>query len=364
MVVDIYNPQHLEQLALVQDEPASFRRDTVRYATEVINEQLSRGDFFMCASSKQRDFWLGQLSGLGRVNADNYEDDPTLDKLLAVVPFGLPEEPPVRTCQAVKGVLAGIGETDELVLWGGGIYNWFDPLTLIRAIDQLRHRRPRVRLLFMGLRHPNPVVEESRMASEARALAGSLGLDGKYVFFNEDWVAYDDRQNFLLEAEVGVSTHMLHLETAFSFRTRILDYIWAGLPIVATTGDSFADLIASEQIGVTVPPGDVASLAEAINRLLDDRDFAATCRANLAHVRPRFVWDEVLTPLVEFCRSPRPARDRAWPEPTPPAAEPQPSVPSVRRNLEIAGEHFHAGGVRQVLTRARSRIGRTITGRS
>ena len=47
------------------------------------------------------------------------------------------------------------------------------------------------------------------------------------MFFNEDWVAYDDRQNYLLEADVGVSTHLDHVETEFSFRTRILDYLWA-----------------------------------------------------------------------------------------------------------------------------------------
>ena len=62
------------------------------------------------------------------------------------------------------------------------------------------------------------------------------------MFFNEGWVDYDDRQNYLLESDIGVSTHLDHIETAFSFRTRILDYLWASLPIVATAGDSFADI--------------------------------------------------------------------------------------------------------------------------
>jgi hypothetical protein len=42
---------------------------------------------------------------------------------------------------------------------------------------------------------------------------------------------------------VGVSTHRDHLETRLSFRTRMLDYIWAGLPIVCTDGDHFASLV-------------------------------------------------------------------------------------------------------------------------
>ncbi len=44
------------------------RRNVVRSATEVLNEQLARGDLFLCASAKQRDFWLGQLAAVGRVN--------------------------------------------------------------------------------------------------------------------------------------------------------------------------------------------------------------------------------------------------------------------------------------------------------
>ena len=43
-------------------------------ATDVLNEQLARGDFFLCASDKQRDFWLGQLAAVGRINPVTYDD--------------------------------------------------------------------------------------------------------------------------------------------------------------------------------------------------------------------------------------------------------------------------------------------------
>ena len=90
---------------------------------------------------------------------------------------------------------------------------------------------------------------------------------------------YDDRQNFLLEADIGVSTHLDHVETEFSFRTRILDYLWASLPVVATGGDSFGDIIDARGVGLTVPPGDVDALEDALFRLLDDAELAASCRA-------------------------------------------------------------------------------------
>ena len=40
-------------------------RPSADVTVEVLNEQLARGDYLLCASEKQRDFWLGQLAGAG-----------------------------------------------------------------------------------------------------------------------------------------------------------------------------------------------------------------------------------------------------------------------------------------------------------
>jgi hypothetical protein len=104
---------------------------------------------------------------------------------------------------------------------------------------------------------------------------------------------------------------MSHLETTFSFRTRILDYLWAGLPMVVTDGDSFAELVATEGLGIVVPAQDAAALESAIERVLYDEPFAAEVRANVERVREQFVWERTLAPLVEFVRAPRRAVDHA-----------------------------------------------------
>ncbi|MBV8234240.1 MAG: glycosyltransferase family 4 protein, partial [Acidimicrobiia bacterium] len=342
------------------------RRKAVKGATEAINDQLGRGDFFMCASTKQRDFWLGQLSSVGRINPTTYDTDESLESLVTVVPFGLPEVAPRHDRQVLKGVVPGIGPNDKVVLWGGGVYNWFDPLTLLRAVDRLRHRRPDVRLFFLGLRHPNPDVPEMRMAVATRELAHELGLTDQHVFFNEDWVAYEDRQNYLLEADVGVSTHLDHVETAFSFRTRILDYFWAGLPVVATGGDALAELIETRSLGVTVPPGDVEALEEALFRLLADEEFSTLCRKNIDGIAGEFTWTKVLDPLIRFCRDPHRAPDLAATEPEAlreriPSRLREPRVRRsgsgrIREDVALARDYFRAGGLRMVIRKARSRL--------
>jgi glycosyltransferase involved in cell wall biosynthesis len=363
LVADIYDPLHLEQLEQGRDGGEEARRRAVRTSTEVLNEQLMRGDFFLCASGKQRDFWLGQLSALGRVNPPNYDEDATLRSLISVVPFGISDASPEHTRPAVKGVIPGIGPDDKVVLWGGGIYNWFDPLTLLRAIERLRRREPAVRLLFMGLRHPNPDIPEMRMAVATRALADELGLTGTHVFFNEGWVSYDDRQNYLLEADVGVSTHLSHLETALSSRTRILDYLWASLPVVATEGDVLADMVESRRLGVTVPAGDVDALEEALFRLLDDEGFRKTCRENVAALAPELAWSRVLAPLVEFCRRPRRAPDLLVAETAGRLRHdlaPGPRARGWRNDLRIAADHLREGGPALLGAKAWARVRRRM----
>jgi len=354
LVVDIYDPFHLEQLEHGRDADPHVRVDVVASTVAILNEQLARGDFFVCASEKQRDFWLGQLAGVGRINPLTYDNDPALDALIAVAPFGIDNDPPVKTAPAIKGVVPGIGPDDEVVLWGGGIYNWFDPLTLIRAVDRLRQRRPGVRLFFMGMRHPNPDVLEMRMAVAARQLAGELGLTGSHVFFNEGWVPYGERQNFLLDADVAVSTHLDHVEAAFSFRTRVLDYIWASLPIVSTGGDALAALVESKALGLTVPPGDVHALEDALFRVLDDKALAAASRQNAAALIPTLRWSAALEPLLAFCRSPRRAPDLVDAD----------AGPRLRRTAAVAGRE-RRGAVHDLRSAARlarrGRVGHLVS---
>jgi GT2 family glycosyltransferase/glycosyltransferase involved in cell wall biosynthesis len=367
LIVDVYDPLHLEQLEQGRDKTLERWNDQVKDSTEALNHQLVLGDFFLCASERQRHFWLGQLAALGRVNAYTYSRDDELDSLIAVVPFGTPAEPPVAAHHAIKGVVPGIAKSDKVIIWGGGIYNWFDPETLIQAVGELAKRHKNVRLFFMGVKHPSAHVPEMSAVSRARAVAAQLDL-GKHVFFNETWVPYEDRQNFLLDADLGVSTHFQHLETTFSFRTRILDYLWAGLPMVSTEGDSFADLIEKEGLGAIVPERDAGALAAALEELLFDHAAGAAARANVRRVRANFTWERVLTPLVEFCRNPIRAVDQPRVAGLAPKTATKLAATSsgkrssnhsgVRRDVDRISYYMRNGGPSAVVERMRARLER------
>ncbi len=228
-----------------------------------------------------------------------------LSRLVSVVPFGLPGEPPRRDGRGLRGVVPGIGPDDKVVLWGGGVYNWLDPISLLRAVERLSRRVPELRLVFIGMRHPNPDIPAMRVASELQELSASLGLTGKHVFFNAGWVPYGERADFLLDANVAVSTHFDHVETRYSFRSRVLDYLWAGLPMVLTEGDVLAEEIANAGLGATVPAGDDRALEDALARMLANPPPAE----RFAAAAQRHTWDCAAQPLLDFCRSPTRAPD-------------------------------------------------------
>ncbi len=364
LVADLYDPIHLEQLEQAKDLPPGEREVAVAEATRVLNETIARADLMLCASEKQRDFWLGQLAGQGRVNPRVYDEDETLSSLLAVVPFGVADEPPVQKRHAIRGVVPGIGPDDKVIIWGGGVYNWFDPLTLLRAIEVLAKRHGDVRLFFLGLTHPNPGVPKMRVAWEMRELADELGLTDRVVFFNEGWVPYGERADYLLDADLGVSTHLTHIETQFSFRTRILDYLWASLPIVATEGDTFADLITEHRLGRVVPAEDVDALVDALEALLYDEAAASAARERVAAFAEQFHWSAALRPLVDFCREPRRAADLSVRRPAVATSDSRTVRPTRRLGFvgsaRLALAYFKVGGVREVGRRVIGRLNRTL----
>lgn len=355
IVIDLYDPIQLEQLEQLRDLEPEMRRTTIDLTVRLFNSQIARGDFFLCANEPQRSFWLGVLAAMGRINPIVYDSCPDLTDLIAICPFGVTDDAPVHKHAVARGVTDGISGDDKLVLWAGGVYNWFDPLTLVRAIAKLSVTRPDVRLLFMGMGHPSASSETMSMAQKTRDLADDLGLTDKYVFFNEGWVAHSERSSYLLEADVGVSTHPVHVETRFSFRTRILDYLWAGLPIVVTEGDGFAELIGRERAGVSVPAHDVDALADALEECLYDRRASLEYSSNSRRLAEEFRWSRTLAPVVAFCASPRRAPDagidqrRIIRQAVPPA---NPFSRAVMRMREVGSE----GGISSIFRRSARRI--------
>ncbi|HUH07806.1 MAG TPA: hypothetical protein VML96_08365, partial [Egibacteraceae bacterium] len=137
---------------------------------------------------------------------------------------------------------------------------------------------------------------------------------------------------------------------------------WASLPIVATQGDSLSRLVTTHGLGLTVPAEDVDALAEAIRRLREDKDLYASCQSSVEALAPEMTWEKALAPIMDFCRRPHRAPDKAGR----PATYVRGGTAGLGRSARYYARRFFAyyrsAGAKTALTHARNftraRLGR------
>jgi glycosyltransferase involved in cell wall biosynthesis len=340
VVIDLYCPETLETLELLGaggGRAGLVRRQHTATTIDRLHAALRTGHHFMCASEAQRDLWLGSMLALRLIAPALYDRDPDLREVIDLVPYGVPDSPPdPSTGGGPREAIPALGADSEIVLWNGGIWKWLDAETAIRAIAALNERRPGARLVFMGTTAKHPAAAASTEA--ARRLAGELGLLGSVVHFHDSWVPYGERGAWLAQAACLLSTHAEHLETRFAYRTRLLDGLWAGVPIVCTAGDDLAERVEREGLGEVAAPGDWEWLSAGLEDVLENGRDAYT--ANLRAAAAAQTWSNVSERLARWASLP------------PPTARPGDDREALRPPLaQRVREAAYLGGGRALLAR-------------
>lgn len=312
LVADIYDPFVLENLFIHAGRPDKDRDAIHAHDLRVANRLLLTADHFLCASERQKDLFIGALMSLNRIDPAFADGGPDIDRLISVVPFGIDGG---GTAEAGGGesldLCPGLGRDDILLLWGGVLTPWYDPYSLLEALAVARRSDPRLKLLFLSTGHPNPAIPRWTTGDETRRLVDANPLLRGAVYFNDGWIPYQERGRYFRRADIGVSIHKTHFETRYAFRTRMLDYIKHGCPILCSEGDYFADLTAREGLGVVVGSGDREAIARGILELAGNPGLRAEIRSRMEKIRPRFQWSEAAAPLLAWCKDVPPALPEA-----------------------------------------------------
>ena len=265
VIYDLFDPVLLELREMYGRRPSLRQR--LHFVAEQMRLQsaLSQGDLFIVATPQQRELYAG--------------------KPMIEVPFG------------TESAGRSAGTTPEnLILWGGGTWEWLDPRTAVDAVVRVNREGLSCRLLFLGRTRPNRALADRRRDSRFDEL---IAAGQPYVTANAEWVPYRDRFSWLHRSKVAMMLHRPTAEAHYSIRTRLFDAIGAAVPVIATEEGFAAELVANEGLGIVVPPGDVGAVAAAIRKLLEDDTLHAACVSNLERIRPKFAWAEVTRPLVE-----------------------------------------------------------------
>jgi glycosyltransferase involved in cell wall biosynthesis len=131
-------------------------------------------------------------------------------------------------------------------------------LELVQAFDILRARRPELRLLLVGDREqgdPLPAGVQERLERDPQIVCTG-------------WVA-DPAPYYPLMSVYCLPTHRE------GFPNSVLEAHASGLAVVTTTATGAVDAVEDGVTGLLVPPANAAVLAQALERLLADRPWAA-----------------------------------------------------------------------------------------
>jgi Glycosyltransferase len=267
VVYDLFDPVLLELREMYGRRPSMRQRIHFEAERWRVRRAMSEGDLLIVAAPRQRELYRGATG-------------PIIE-----IPFGIEE---VR--------VAAPSERENVVLWGGGTWEWLDPATAVEAVVAVNRRGIDCRLLFLGRARPNQHVVDRRREDRLDEL---IAEGGKFVEANDSWTPYADRLSWLRRSKVAIMLHRPTAEAAYSVRTRLFDAIAAAVPVISTEEGFAAELVATEGLGVVVPPSDAVAVADAIEKLMTDDDFYARCVSNLIRIQPRFGWGAVTRPLVE-----------------------------------------------------------------
>lgn len=295
VVIDLYVPIYTESLA------RTTRKDFTGLKEHLMNVEhwnyaFARGDYFLCANAQQEHFYNGALGVFGRINPLTYEGN-----LLNMLPFGVHKESPTHNKNVFKGKV--IDKEDFLILWFGGIYPWFDINPLLKAVENLSKKHPNIKLLILGGR--NPFVTESEFIEKYESVVATtkkMGLFDKNVFFI-DWIPYDERSNWYLEADVLVNLHDADsAESVYAWRTRVVDYIWGELPIVSSGGDSLSEMLESKNAVKILKNNGSEEIFKSIDELYKNPSKILELKKNIVKVKKSLYWDTLTRDLAKFIK--------------------------------------------------------------
>ena len=241
---------------------------------------------------------------------------PLLESLITVVPFGVPEAPPVKTAPRHLGRACRASASTTRCCCGAAASTTGSTRSRSSAPSTgSAAARPDVRLLFMGLKPPEPRRSPTmRMAVRGRELADELALTAIARPLQRGLGAVRPTARRTSSRPTSASRR-----TSTTSRPRSVPHPRTRLHL-GRAADRLdrrrrdGRVIETRNLGLTVAAEDVEGLSDALHRLLDDEELATEARKNAAELAPELTWSRVLQPLLAFCRAPERAPDQLDPE--------------------------------------------------
>jgi len=284
-IVDYVGATLLEQLTSFGTVPTDFLRLKMK--------SFWIGDFLMTAGSRERYYLIGLLVSSKRLCSLKRKLSASL---IHHIPMTPPSVPPVSRKMVIDK------QRGELViLIAGAFLPWYDYQTLFRALNTLvKKGRKNFKCVFFGGNPRNKHFEKLILRMGYNSL-----LKNNLVFTGI--VPFKERGNYYLQSDVAVNIPCNTVEDELSVRTRIMDYVWANLPIITPARDEHSEMVINNGGGFKYLGSDPVSLSTVLQKLMDKQGFQKITKAkkNMKEIYQKTLdIENALKPLETFINEP------------------------------------------------------------
>ena len=291
LILDGYVPIHIEMSARNSDN-LDREYDAFNFENKIWTKALRRGDILLCANEAQKKFYTGVMAQVGRINPITYGDED----LIQIVPYGIYREKAVAKHDPVSKLVKN--KKAFKLLWFGGIYPWFDLTNLLEAVKNANQTTP-IELIMVGVKNPfNQHPDFIKRYEEVMDYIKNNNMDE--IVHITDWVKFEDRAEWYLGSDAVVLINNIGMENTLAWRTRLVDYVWADLPIVTNGGDPMSDILEANKAVYILPDLDAKTIEKEIIKISKDKETLKQVSTNLSKVRRLFYWDKVTENLSKL----------------------------------------------------------------
>jgi glycosyltransferase involved in cell wall biosynthesis len=258
-------------------------------------------DIFSCVSKRQSYALIGELGAIGRLNMLTLGYEFT-----RVMPIGIPDEDFVYEKNVFRGK-GNISEDDFVVLWAGGYNTWTDVDTLFNGLEIAMGKNPKIKFVSTGGEIP-----EQDVKTYPRFV--KLISDSKYKdnFLMKGWIDGKDVPNYYFEADIGINIDKDIYEVKLGSKSRILDWMRAGLCVLSSNVCELTEIIEKEKIGFTFKPNDSQDLANKLLFLSENKNLLKkTSEKAKKYAKENFNFLKTAKPVLEWLDNPVFAPDKS-----------------------------------------------------
>jgi glycosyltransferase involved in cell wall biosynthesis len=260
---------------------------------------MQRCDMLSTCSQRQVYAVISELGMAGRLNRHTlgYSFAHHIAPSLASPPYEVPRS---------KTKPDRIEPEQIRLLWSGSYNAWTDVDVLFEGLVLALQASPS--LVFVSTGGPTTGVDMISYRRFVDRIAVSPLRDRFHML---GWVSPERLREEMAMAEIGIVVDAMHYETILGTRTRLVDMMSRGIPVVTTLGCELSYMIRDHHAGVTCKSGSAKELSEAILVLARDCQMRSTFSQNALNLMETELSIPVTTvALREWAKHPEIATDR------------------------------------------------------